>query len=141
MLEVLISVLILGIGMLGVAALQATALRNSHSSLEQSQAVIQSYAILDSLRADREEAMAGRYNLPRTCDVPGADAGLAAGEQRRWVEELKAGLGASACGSIRCDNDDCEIIVEWDDSRASDMADGTIVSGSSERHTITRTRI
>ncbi|MFL8092610.1 prepilin-type N-terminal cleavage/methylation domain-containing protein, partial [Xanthomonas vasicola] len=40
LIEVLISVVILGVGMLGIAAMQATALRNSQSSLERSQAVI-----------------------------------------------------------------------------------------------------
>lgn len=141
MLEVLISVLILGIGMLGVAALQATALRNSHSSLEQSQAVIQTYAILDSLRANREAAIAGSYDMPRTCDVPPSAAGLPAAEQQRWISELKAGLGDSACGSITCINDDCEITVEWDDSRASEMDGGLLVAGASDRTTTTRTRI
>ena len=40
LLEVLIAVLVLAIGLLGIAALQATALRNSQSSLERNQAVM-----------------------------------------------------------------------------------------------------
>ena len=43
LIEVLIAVLVMGIGMLGIAALQATSLRNSQSSLERGNAVIQTY--------------------------------------------------------------------------------------------------
>ena len=53
LLEVLIAVLVMGIGLLGIAALQATALRNAQSSMERSQAVVQAYAILDSMRLCR----------------------------------------------------------------------------------------
>lgn len=141
LLEVLISVLILGVGMLGIAAMQATALRNSHSSLEQSQAVIQTYAILDAMRADRDVALGGGYDLALTCDVPAAGGGLASAELRRWVQELKAGLGESACGGVACDANGCAVSVQWDDSRASEAGEGAVVAGATERQTITRTRI
>lgn len=59
LIEVLISVLVLGVGMLGIAAMQATALRNSQSSLERSQAVIQVYTIFDAMRANSEVATSG----------------------------------------------------------------------------------
>src|SRR3546814_2402887 len=65
--EVLIAVLVLGIGMLGIASLQATSLRNSQSSLERSQAVIATYAIIDAMRANRNDALAGAYNITNTC--------------------------------------------------------------------------
>jgi type IV pilus assembly protein PilV len=51
MIEVLVAVLILAIGLLGVAALQATALRNSQSAMERSQGVVHAYAVFDSMRA------------------------------------------------------------------------------------------
>src|SRR3546814_19832635 len=68
--EVLIAVLVLGIGMLGIASLQATSLRNSQSSLERSQAVIATYAIIDAMRANRNDALAGAYHITNTCTMP-----------------------------------------------------------------------
>lgn len=59
LIEVLISVVILGIGMLGIAAMQARALQNNSSSLERSQMVVQSYAILDAMRANLTAARGG----------------------------------------------------------------------------------
>lgn len=142
LLEVLISVLILGIGMLGVAALQATALRNSQSSLERSQAVIQTYAILDAMRVNREQAISAAYNTGGlSCDVPGAAGSLVAADVRRWMQDLHAALGDTACGGIHCDADDCTVTVQWDDSRASEGGEDGVLAGSSSRQAVTRTRI
>lgn len=150
LLEVLISVLILGIGMLGIAAMQATALRNSQSSLDQSQAVIQTYTILDAMRVNRQQALGGAYNLgvAAGCDVPTGGSGLADADMERWIGDLKATLGSSACGGVSCvaiadptQTEDCTITVRWDDSRASDAADTGVTAGLSERSTVTRTRI
>ena len=55
LIEVLVAVLVMAIGLLGIAALQATALRNSQSSLERSQAVVHTYAILDARQPGRGE--------------------------------------------------------------------------------------
>lgn len=140
LLEVLISVLILGIGMLGIAAMQATALRNSNSSLEQSQAVIQTYAILDAMRVNREAAIADAYD-GEFCDVPDAAGDLVSADQRRWMQALKGSLGSGACGAVECDGNDCTITVEWDDSRATESGTDGVIAGSTQRTTVTRTRI
>ena len=77
LIEVLIAVLVMAIGLLGIAAMQATALRNSQSSLERSQAVIQSYGILDAMRANLDVARAGTYNTADfVCDPPAAAGSL-----------------------------------------------------------------
>lgn len=121
LLEVLIAVLVLAIGLLGVAALQATALRNSQSSLERNQAVIASYAILDAMRANVTSARAGNYALARTCTVPTA-AGTPAdvlrdADQQDWIRDMQAVMGDSACGLIEFSGGVYTITVEWDDSR------------------------
>ena len=90
LIEVLVAVLVMGIGLLGVAAMQATALRNNQSALERTQATIQTYSILDAMRANRQRAIAGDYNMGRTCSVP-------------------------ATGGTLAQKD-----IHWDDSRASD---------------------
>ncbi|MDQ2703147.1 MAG: type IV pilus modification protein PilV [Pseudomonadota bacterium] len=146
--EVMVAVAILAFGMLGIAALQATALRSSQSSLERSEAVMKTYAILDAMRANRDAAMIGAYNMGAisadyevtawACGRP--DAGdLAANDRRQWVGaanepgSLKATLGASACTAIRCLDAECIVAVRWDDSRAT--------GGDDEQELMTRTRI
>ncbi|MDG6347421.1 type IV pilus modification protein PilV [Luteimonas sp. 8-5] len=147
LIEVMVAVAILAFGMLGIAALQATALRSSQSSLERSEAVMHIYAILDAMRANRDVAMIGGYNMGNitanyvvtawACGRP--DAGdLAANDRRLWMGttaepgSLKATLGGDACAAIRCSDTECIVALRWDDSRAG---------GDDEQELMTRTRL
>ncbi|HKM36557.1 MAG TPA: type IV pilus modification protein PilV, partial [Thiopseudomonas sp.] len=56
MVEVLITALVLAIGLLGLSALQLTALKNNHSSMQRSIAVVQSYTIIEAIRANPNSA-------------------------------------------------------------------------------------
>lgn len=134
LIEVMISVLILSIGVLGIAAMQATALRNSQSALERSQAVIESYAILDAMRANQEAGRNGSYTRSMTCSAPsGAD--LASADIGRWITSMKSSLGADACGAINCvaATRTCTVTVRWNDSRGT--------AGSTAQEVVTVGRI
>lgn len=137
LIEVLIAVLIMGVGMLGIAAMQATALRNSQSSLERGQAVAHSYAILDAMRADRVAAMANAYNSAALlCAPPASDGSLANAGLADWISGLEATFGNSdsTCGQVQCDGADCTVTVQWDDSRGDDG----VAAGDSEHQLITQ---
>ncbi|WP_397608482.1 type IV pilus modification protein PilV [Silanimonas sp.] len=120
LIEVMIAVLIMSIGLLGVAAMQATALKNSQSALERSQAVIESYAILDAIRANQEAGRNGSYTRGMTCSAP-AGADLVNGDLGRWITSMKASLGADACGAVNCvaATRTCTVTVRWNDSRGT----------------------
>ena len=142
LLEVMISVLILGVGMLGIATMQTTALRNSQSSFERSQATIHSYAIIDAMRANRMAALAGEYNLTMTCNAPVSGGTLAETDLHEWIVSMKTAIGGSAvdtttCGSIACDAGNCTVIVRWDDSRATDGAATGPQQGDTNRQVTT----
>ncbi len=130
LLEVLVAVLILGIGLLGVAATQSVALKASQVSTMRSQAIIEGYGMLDAIRAAmppeslvspaaRASVLAG-YQLPRTCNAQvGGGNTLARNDLREWMKALRADLGEGACGSVACDtgSGECAVTVEWDESR------------------------
>lgn len=120
LLEVLIAVLILAIGMLGMAALQAVSLRNTQSASDRTTAVIQSYAMLDMLRANRVQARSGAYNQSLLCVAPEDTSNRINGDVARWITQMQEAMGPTACGSITCAASTCEITVRWDDSRASE---------------------
>lgn len=141
LIEVLVAVLILAIGLLGVAALQAAALRNSQSALERTQAVVQTYAMLDALRANPAAARANNYNLAKTCAipaVPAANATLVETDWYNWMRGLHGTMGASACGELTCANNICTITITWDDSRATQVSGAT---ADAARTITTTTRI
>lgn len=132
LIEVLIAVLIMAIGMLGIAALQAVALRNSQGSIERTQAVIQSYSILDAMRANVTAARAGAYDVAETCAQPAAGTRVQS-DLRFWIGALHATVGESACGEIECNTATsvCSVTVHWNESRASGgSADMSIVTTS-----------
>ncbi len=52
LLEVLIAIVITSIGLLGLAAMQATGLRNNHSAYHRSQATVLAYDIADRMRSN-----------------------------------------------------------------------------------------
>ncbi len=123
LLEVLIAVFVLAIGMLGIAAMQAVTLKNSGGSAERTNAVIQSYAMLDVMRANRSVARAGQYNQGWLCqeaDIPDdATNASARADVNRWVSNLHDEMGATACGRIQCGANECEVEVRWDQSRVT----------------------
>lgn len=134
LIEVLVSVVVLGIGLLGIAAMQSVAMRSGQSSLESSQAVMQTTSITEAMRSNW--ANAAQYNLgAMTCAAP-AGGTLAQNDVASWIDALKTTIGtpgdATTCGQITNCPDACVITVQWDDSRAG---------GGGTRQMVTRTRI
>ncbi|MDX1554458.1 MAG: type IV pilus modification protein PilV [Xanthomonadales bacterium] len=126
LLEVLIAVLILAIGMLGMAALQAVTLKNSNSSAARSQAAMQTYSLLDTLRLDRAGALAGSYNVPGwTCsagtnDPDDPDDTTDYSVFNTWLAGLDDAVGADACGRLVCAaSGTCTVGLRWSDERAT----------------------
>lgn len=118
LIEVLIAVLVLAVGLLGVAGLQLTALRNNQSAMERSMGVVQSYSIIEAIRADPDSAKNGRFNVAIDDDPSGST--FPAQSLATWRDQLKASMGDSATGSVACDGSSCTVIVRWDDSRGLD---------------------
>lgn len=136
LIEVLVAVLVMAIGLLGIAAMQTAALRNNQSALERSQAVIQSYAILDAMRANRAQALAGAYNTGAlTCVVPAAGGTLAQNDLAAWMQSVHNTLGSDACGQVSCPaGAPCTVAVRWNDIRASD---GGVTGQAAGNRTVT----
>ena len=133
LIEVLVSLLIVSIGLLGIASLQIMALKNVGSSMERSQAVIQTYSYLDILRANRAQAVISGLDVPvMTCNPLSLAASKV--EQRKWITQLHQTLGPQSCGRVEClGGGKCTITVQWDDSRAE--------GGSEEQQLVTETML
>jgi type IV pilus assembly protein PilV len=135
LIEVLIAVLVLSIGFLGIAALQAKSLSTNNSAMARSMAVVASYSILDAMRADRANALAGTYNQTVTADAcPATGSGLVTDQLSVWCSQLANTLGANATttGVVNCSSTgDCTVTIQFDDSRSG-------VGGTSTQQVITR---
>lgn len=117
LLEVLVAMLVLSIGLLGLAGLMASSLKNSHSAYQRTQATWMVYDALDRMRANRQVALAKGYNLALGASPGGS--GLAADDLSEWNAALTNALPAGK-GSIDVkDGGGVTIIVQWDDSRGT----------------------
>ena len=77
LIEIMITVLILGIGLLGLAGLQTKGLQYDHVAFMRSQAAIQADDIVDRMRANIIEAQASTYDVAFNSS-PGSAADCAA---------------------------------------------------------------
>lgn len=140
LLEVLITMLIVSFGLLGIAGIVITSLKNNQGSYARSQASLLANDIVDRMRANRgsAEVVPSPYNLALNA-VP-AGAGTAVDDLTQWRAALAASI-ASGTGSVAVDNTSKKvtITVQWNDSHASaDVAHGV---GLSNQQIIVETRL
>jgi type IV pilus assembly protein PilV len=119
LIEILVAMVVLSIGLLGLAGLQLKGLQVNQGSTYRSQAALLVEDIADRMRADRGSALGGNYNLNNAATAPaGAPAALT-----EWLARLSAlpggavtigplGVGA-APNSVTI-----PITVSWTDTRA-----------------------
>jgi type IV pilus assembly protein PilV len=128
LIEVLVAVLVLSIGFVGIAAMQARSLSTNNSAMARSMATVASYSILDAMRADLAGAEAGNYNgkvKASACGSPGTT--LNTQQLYAWCNQLGSALGASAsttgnisCSAVTNSTALCAITIQFDDSRAGE---------------------
>lgn len=92
LIEVLITVVILAIGLLSLAALQLSSLRSNNAALTRFEATNLVYDILDRMRANRTPAIQGDYNITLAAAAPGVSTDVALTDVREWILALAANL-------------------------------------------------
>jgi len=70
--EILVALVVLSVGLLGLAALQITGLRNNQSAYYRSIATTLAYDMADRIRANRTAEDLGSYRTVAMADAPGA---------------------------------------------------------------------
>jgi type IV pilus assembly protein PilV len=130
LIEVLVAVLILSIGLLGIALVQTRALSSNNSSLTRSSAVVASYSVLEILRAQRADALGIDQTLTADdCDASGTAYLIA--QLNSWCEnELADRLGDSATGAIQCsDAGECTVTITFHTLDCGKSGDGQQADG------------
>lgn len=113
--EVLVTLLLLCIAVLGIASLQASAVRGARSAYFRSQAAILARQMVDTVRANPRAALNGYYatgfEQVRDCDT---GARLATCDLARWKRALVRRLPGGA-GSVRVDEADhmVTVCIRW----------------------------
>lgn len=121
LIEVLVALFVLSLGLLGLAALQTTSLQFNHEAYLRSQATTLAYDIADRMRANRQAALNGDYDVafaasPPACGGAGGGASVAARDLSAWRDALACTLPRGE-GRIDVANRIVTIAVRWDESR------------------------
>lgn len=128
MIEVLVSLLVLALGLLGFALLQTMNLRYTQSADYRTHATNLAYDLLDQMRANRHSAVDYSGSTGASFDVgevtntvcsrpTGTDADIA-GNIARWQCQVVRTLGPTASAGVDyVSNGDVTITIAWGDQR------------------------
>jgi type IV pilus assembly protein PilV len=137
LLEVLVALLVLSVGLLGLAGLSAKGMNSNQSAYYLSQAMAQAYDMADRMRANRAGFAAGNYDsvsgIPSDpgCISTGCSSTsqIALYDANRW-NTANANLLPSGRGTVTVQAGNIRIItVMWDEQRTG--ATGTACGGGS----------
>jgi type IV pilus assembly protein PilV len=123
LLEVLIALLVLSIGLLGLAALQTTGLRSNQMASMRTLATQFTYDITDRMRSNPAGVAAGRYFINRDDDPTGTS--IAASDLAEWRNLIALRLPNGISDITQCDTSttpSCAelthvVTVYWNESR------------------------
>lgn len=148
LIEILITMLIMSVGLLGIAGIIVTNLKNNHSAQSRGAATVLVNDIVDRMRANRIVAEpAGAVASPYVMALgvtPADDGSVVKGDLHAWalaVEQVMPKGKAGVAYDVTSRN--FTITVEWDDSRAmTDAKEGsTGTFGLKNQQFIVETRL
>jgi len=139
MLEVLVTLLIVSLGLLGIAGIIASSIKANQSSYVRSQASWLTNDIIDRMRANRvaAEVAGSPYTLANCAAAPATPVTVAETDVKQWCDTLAAvfpsgtGTGSITVGATPTFK--VTVVVQWDDSRAA--------GGSSNQQFTVETRL
>lgn len=118
LIEVLVAIVILAIGLLGIAGLQATSVQSNYSAYYRSQATLLAYELGDRMRANRTAGLASGSDS----DFPASSSGnsvsgtQAQKDKAQWLNSLALQL-PDGTGMIAKSGTTLTISVRWNDNR------------------------
>ena len=124
LIEALVSLVVLSVGLLGVAGLQLTSLRSNQGAALRSQATFLAYDIVDRMRANSGAALAGAYNIP--FGATGAAGTSAGNDLIAWKQSIantlprgKSGMAPDGCIQLDPVTHIVSVYIAWDDTHAA----------------------
>lgn len=119
LIEALVALIVLSIGLLGVAGMQIAGLRNNMSAASRTQASYLADDIIDRMRANNTAARGGKYEvLTMGATITGTTT--AALDVQTWVAELQTLPGGQGTINVDPATNIATVVIKWLDSRGGD---------------------
>jgi type IV pilus assembly protein PilV len=110
--EVLISIVILSIGLLGMAGLTAASMNGTNESYYRSQATVLADDILDRMRANVDLARGEQYDIAMGPTYTAASGTMARFDCEEWMAAVTGNLPGGT-GTVDVFNNVATITIEW----------------------------
>lgn len=115
LLEVLVAIVVLSIGLLGMAALQSYSIKNNQSAAFRSQAMNLAYGIIDNMRANRTGVLHAEYYTTYS-ETTLSGTTVAKQDLINWKTAISNALPQGQ-GQIDFPGTTVTVNIQWDDSR------------------------
>ena len=155
MIEVLISLVLIAVAMLGQAGLQANALRFSKSGALRMQAVFLSNEMAERMEGNKAGAIAGNYVIGSASSTvltsatdcmsaPCSSSVLAAYDLAEWTARVSAVLPSATWQITQTTTGNpstYSVVITWQDRRADSTRTTYSTTGTTETFTVTTSRV
>lgn len=125
--EVLVAIVVIGVGLLGFALLQTMNLRFTQSANYRTEATNLAYDLLDQMRANRYQAaqysgtagagFAAGSVTGQSCSRPVGAAATVAANVARWECQVVEALGPTASAQVTYAGGQVRVTIAWGDQR------------------------
>lgn len=112
MIEVLVTIVIVSIGLLGYAGLLLKSNKDNLTAYQRSQATLLAYDITDCMRANRANAIGGQYTIA-IGTAAGSGTSIAAQDLVRWKSRLSSNLPSGDGGIQVNGSGGVTITIQW----------------------------
>nr|WP_298144330.1 type IV pilus modification protein PilV [uncultured Pseudomonas sp.] len=118
LIEVLITLVILSIGLLGLALLQVTSVQSNQSAYYRSQVTVLAYDLADRMRANRDAALGDAYvfDFPDSSSANSVSGTQAQKDKAEWLNTLALSL-PEGTGKVEKTGTLVSISIRWNDNR------------------------
>jgi type IV pilus assembly protein PilV len=120
LIEALVALVVLSIGLLGVAGMQIAGLRANLSAASRTQASYLADDIVDRMRANNTAARGGSYNVALGATLSGTTTNAL--DVQAWVAELQSLPSGQGSISVNPATNIATVTIQWVDSRGGDSS-------------------
>jgi type IV pilus assembly protein PilV len=111
MIEVLVSIVVISLGLLGFAGLQAVSIKANNTAYQRGMATVFAYDIIDRMRANRPAAINGSYNF--ALGAGACAANLVGTDICEFLTDVGNGLPGGIAGVTVAGDGFSTIVIQW----------------------------
>lgn len=116
LIEILVTILVIAIGLLGLAGLQSAGMKNANNSHHRALATIAAYDMAERMRTNPTGVKAGSYDAltvnKNTSACSGSEKGVAL-DVCEWAQSLKSSFPEGFVGTVSLNGSEHWIEISW----------------------------